>query len=280
MKNSSLNFILLGLCWALFSSCGHLFYHPHTKLYTSPDKFQVAFEDIEVKSCDNTMLKGWLLKSNLMPRKGTIVHFHGNAENRSTHFFQTAWLTKQGWDVIVFDYRGYADSQGAPSREGIYHDAHSMLKKAFELHTIRKNPHFVILGQSLGGNIALAAANEFKDKVDLLVLDSTFLSYRQVAFEVLKKNAVTFLFSPLAFVLVNDDYAGNMLYKNLKTPVLILHGESDQVVPLKMGQEISDKLPTAKKLIIFEGMKHLEAFSKEENRLEFAKTLEKLVQGT
>lgn len=253
----------------LLTSCGHLFYQPHKKIYITPERFKLAYEDLYFESSDKTKLNAWLVKASA-PLKGTVIFFHGNAENISTHFLQGAWLTKHGYQVFIFDYRGYGNSEGESEREGIYHDAQAALHKAWEIH--QKTPdssRFIVFAQSLGGNIAVPAVHHvgIESKIDLLILDSTFASYQKIAFDKLTDNFITFLLSPLAFVLVNDKLAAEEDIPKLKTKKnLVLHGTADHIVPMKFGKKIFEALPEPKELKIFEGAKHIDAFAQEENR--------------
>ena len=77
--------------------------------------------------------------------------------------------------------------------------------------------NIIIFAQSLGGNIALTSVAKFIEKnkkISLLVLDSTFDSYQNIAFDKMVHNVITFLFSPLCYVLLSDKTSGiNYLHK-------------------------------------------------------------------
>ncbi len=269
-----LKFVLL----FLFVSCGHVFYQPSAKIYTSPDKYNIDYEEREYLSYDKTKIKVWILKTKNKQKKGTILQFHGNAENRSTHFFQLAWLVEKGFDIIVPDYRGYGGSSGVPSREGIFHDARIMIEKAYEYYQQNNNKTFIVFGQSLGGNIALRAAYDYQNIIDVLVLDSTFISYREIAFDKLKNNWITFLFSPLAYISVDDEFSAKEVVAKIQIPTIVMHGEKDVIVPYKFGKETYAKLNSKKIFVSYPMMNHLQAFTLEENRNRFFEVLLNLNQ--
>lgn len=226
----------------LITSCTSVFYQPDRVLYSSPDKFNIPFKNIYITSSDKVKLHGWHLfqKGNFSQKKGLILFFHGNAQNLSSHFLNIAWITETGHEVIIFDYRGYGISTGSPDPVGVNDDALAAIKYAFNIYQKGGYNKFIIYGQSLGGTIALRALKEFKkiDKIDLLVLDSSFLSYVDVAFSTLASFWPTFIFSPLSYLLVSDKMSPKEFIKEVPLPLLVVHGTNDKVIPFKFGKEI------------------------------------------
>jgi pimeloyl-ACP methyl ester carboxylesterase len=241
--------IFLLLVSMFISSCSHVYYQPQKKHYVDPAQFKLTYEDVYFPSADKTILHGWFFSSGGHKPKGTIVHFHGNAQNLSTHFLNLIWLVKEGYDLLVFDYRGYGKSKGEPGQEGIYHDALAAMDKGYELYIKRKSPKLIIYGQSLGGIISLRALPDFKhvDDVALMVQDSTFSSYTDIGFDVLARRWFLMPFSPLAYVLVSDKYGSYNVLDKIKTPTLVIVGQKDEVIPQKFGKEIFKKIHPTKK---------------------------------
>lgn len=234
----------------LFISCSNLFYQPTRVSYLDPRKFVTQLDDIWFKSKNGTNLNGWWMPSTKMKPKGTIVFFHGNAQNISTHFLNLAWITHEGYNLFIFDYSGYGASEGKPSQENVFHDSIAALDKGFALHQ-KTSPEakFIVYGQSLGGVISLRTLASWpeKEKVDLIVQDSTFMSYKDIAFDKLKDHWVTFLISPLAFILVSDEYASDEVISEIKNPLLVISGKKDHVVPFKFSEEIYKASQSEKK---------------------------------
>lgn len=269
----------------VMTACSHVFYQPTKISYLNPEHFKLDYREYDFKSADGTNLHSWLIYADpTVPRKGLVVHFHGNAQNLSAHFMNMAWVTKQGFDLFIFDYRGYGKSGGGPTQEGVYHDALSAMefgKNLFDQRKKSEKEKFIIVGQSLGGVISLRAVADFKDKdkVDLLVLDSTFMSYKQIGFD--KLTDVWFLvpFSPLAYLLVSDKYAADDTLSQVTTPTLVIVGEKDRVVPSKFGKRIFKQSPALKKWIWkIENGQHIDGFHVDEGkyRKEFVELVEKL----
>ncbi len=278
------NLLLLAVLFVI-SGCGHLFYYPTKHVYYTPDQFKLEYQDYKLKSKDGTELDSWLVKADpAVKRRGLIVHFHGNAQNLSSHFLNLAWATKEGFDVFIFDYRGYGKSEGDPSQKGIYEDALTAMNFGLELFNQRKKDDkekFIIYGQSLGGIISLRAIAdfEFKDKVSLLVMDSTFMSYQDIGFDKLASVWFLFPFSPLAYVLVSDSYAADDTLDQVRMPLLVVVGEKDKAVPAKFGKKIHKYSKANKKWIwkLDEGQ-HIDVFHIDEgkHRTEFIKLIDSL----
>ncbi len=227
----------------LLSSCSHLFYHPAKGIYLAPEKLGINYSNLTITTSDNIKLHAWHLKSKAKKKKGLIVHFHGNAENISTHYLHLTWILEHGHDVIIFDYRGYGESEGKPNQKGTYLDALAVLEYAYKLKKKGLYPKLTVFAQSLGGVIALRSIADFKEQesIDLIAVDSTFLSYKSAAFSLLANSWITFLISPLAYILVSDEMEAETTLNKINSPLLVIHGEKDSIVPFSKGQEIYDK---------------------------------------
>jgi fermentation-respiration switch protein FrsA (DUF1100 family) len=109
---------------------------------------------------------------------------HGNAQNISTHIGAVAWLPAEGFDVLLFDYRGYGSSEGTPSLGGLQHDFEAALALLLDSPELDAGP-VVVFGQSLGAAVAITglAASPERDRVAGLVIEGGCTSYRDVARE-------------------------------------------------------------------------------------------------
>lgn len=251
--------------WVIFfsilSSCSHLFYYPSKETFYRPDKMKIAYVDFWLETKDKVKLHGWHLKSE-KKSKGLLIHFHGNAQNMTAHFLNVAWLTKHQYDVFVFDYRGYGKSEGEPSQKGTYLDSLAYFQYACDYVKKNKLNRLIVMGQSLGGVVSLDALPDMPclDKVSLMVVDSTFSSYKWIAFDRLTTSWISVLFSPFAFVFVSNDKGSLDSLNKIKTPLLVIHGENDPVVPFKFGKEIFDKYQGTKWLWSVKSNGHTDVF--------------------
>jgi len=230
------------------------FYHPDKQVYTTPDKLGLNYESVKFKSRDGTKLSGWFVPAT-RPALGTVVHFHGNAQNMSAHFSFVAWLPPEGFNVFVFDYRGYGQSEGSAKRKGIHEDSVAALRYIKTRQDVQQDRVFV-LGQSLGGaNAVDAVTSAGIGVVQGVVIDSAFYSYTSVA----KDKAPGFLVD----VFIRDDYSpGPLVSKISPIPLLIMHGTADPVVPYAHGQRLFAEAKEPKTLWTVEGAGHTEALSK------------------
>jgi cephalosporin-C deacetylase-like acetyl esterase len=77
----------------------------------------MEYQDFRIESAGGRKLHAWLFPSGKgAEERGTLVQFHGNAENISTHFISLSWVTTHGYNFITFDYSGYWDSDSEPGR--------------------------------------------------------------------------------------------------------------------------------------------------------------------
>lgn len=251
---------LIFLC--LFAtSCTSLIYQPDKYLYAHPDQFKIKFDAFTVPSTDGTKLSAWRLHSKTPTPQNLVLFFHGNAQNLTSHFVNLEWLTDYGYEVIIFDYRGYGLSDGEPNPKGVSEDGLTFLDYTYQEY---KKGHFkklIIYTQSLGGAIALKSLEDFshREEIALLVLDSTFLSPREVARE--KTNFV------LATVITNS-HTANPKLQHISMPVLSIHSTEDFVINYKLGQDLYQKIPlgTKKDFWTFHNKGHGDVFFVEDKK--------------
>lgn len=255
----------------LLSSCSFVFYQPDRVLYSRPEIYNIEYEEQWFKAIDGTKLHSWFLKNSqkLKKPKGLFIFFHGNAQNLSSHYANLAWVTKHGYDVFIFDYRGYGLNDGQPNQQGVHKDALAALDHAYQLYKNGNYQKFIAYGQSLGGNIMGRALIDFPhtNSIDLAVFDSTFSSYQKIAFNKLKRIPVTFILSPLAYILVSDRFGAYKHLDKIKIPSLIIHGQNDIVVEPEHGKFIYDNIGSTKKWFWpIPGGRHIDVYARHERR--------------
>lgn len=225
--------------------CNSVFYYPAQEILPPPTNDRPHIENITLTSADGVKITGWV-RAAKERRRAILLHFHGNAENLSTHYYYVAWLADQGIELVLFDYRGYGESGGEPSREGTVLDGRAAVRFTFERARAANLPLY-ILGQSLGGAIAVASVGEEKVTPSALILESTFPSYRRVA---RKKVAEFWLLWPFQWplsLLVSNDYDPEDYLDRIHSPVLVIHGDEDPIVPFENGEILFKKLRTEEK---------------------------------
>src|SRR5829696_7777680 len=157
--------VVYGLRWLEFAITFHPVRIAANDRRTPPD----GAEDVWFRSADGTRLHGWFFRSESKPESATIVYFHGNGGNISDIGWVGQRFAKQGFDVLLFDYRGYGASEGEVGAEaGLYADGDAAV--AFVINEKDARPDRVVLyGQSLGTAVAVDVAS--RQNVGALVLE-------------------------------------------------------------------------------------------------------------
>jgi len=232
------------------------FYYPDSRDYGNPSQFGYQYDEVSFESIDGTTLLGWQIKTTAKQREGVIIHFHGNAQNMSSHFRGVVWLCDQGYDVFTFDYRGYGKSSGRPERIGVYEDCVSAIRNAQRLYPEEQT--FIVYGQSLGAAnaIAVMGGEDFKH-IKAIIAEAPFYSYRSIA-----RDKVNLLIDPLVgFVISNEKSPDDAIANIAPTPLLLIHGTADQVVPLKHSEKLFQKAKAPKFLWKVPNARHLGVFN-------------------
>lgn len=260
--------------FSLLQSCTFLFFYPTQEIILTPAELGLAYKDIVLTTPDGLRLHAWDIPALLpegTPSKGTILFLHGNAENISTHTFGVVWLVLAGYDLFALDYRGYGQSEGTPDLKGMENDINTALKYLTE----HKSGKLFVLGQSLGGSLAIAALAEspYRDEVSGLIVDSAFSSTRRIARE--KAADVWFLWPfqyPLSLLV--EENAPDERVKLLSMPSFFVTTAQDRVVPPHHTRLLYENAPMPKEIVIAPKGGHIHAFGEAEVRRRLMEFLE------
>ncbi|MNM87705.1 2-succinyl-6-hydroxy-2,4-cyclohexadiene-1-carboxylate synthase [compost metagenome] len=230
---------LLALCLATLTGCSELLFYPSPDVPFTPARAKLEYRDVTLTTSDGVKLAAWWLPAKEgVPLKGTVLHLHGNGGNMAWHLGGAFWLPKQGYQVLMLDYRGYGRSRGAPSLPAVYRDvdaAFAWLDKAPEV----QGKPLVLLGQSLGGALAVHYLADHPQRIRQLhglVLDGVPASYRDVARYTLDNAWLTWpLQVPLSWLVPDGDSAIRAMPRLSGAPVLFFHSIDDTIVPLENG---------------------------------------------
>ncbi len=251
----------------LVVGCTQLFFQPHRAQVYTPDQLGLTYQAVRFSADDGIKLYGWFLPAKGSPL-GTILHLHGNAENISTHFAGVAWMPARGFNVLVFDYRGYGASEGQPGLEGAQKDIDAAMRALLARGDVDKD-RIVIYGQSLGGALAVynVARSPFREHIRALVIESAFSGYVEVAREKFADHWFTWPFQWLPSLTVDDRFSPLPEIKKVSPiPLLILHGDRDATVPVHHGRQLYDAALEPKQLWIVPGAGHIQAMREDVQR--------------
>ena len=195
------------------------------------------------------------------PGMPTILWSHGNAQNLRSLKPALEYLHLRGFGVISYDYPGYGESSGSPSEKGCYRAIESTYKHLCDEAKVAPQD-IILLGQSVGtGPTTWLAANEEHRAV---VLISPFLSAFRTVTQV-----------P---ILPGDRFPNAKHIQKFSTPLIVIHGEEDKVIPFKQGQSIYDRSPSSQKTFIpVPNAGHNDLFTKGE--IDLGKILFQLVES-
>jgi fermentation-respiration switch protein FrsA (DUF1100 family) len=260
--------VLGGLALAL-GGCTGVIFQPMHELVLMPDQIGLDYEEVEFAAADGVRLHGWFLPARA-PRRGSILFLHGNAQNISTHIASVAWLPAKGFDVLLFDYRGYGRSEGSPSLPGLHLDFEAALEALLARPDVEPD-RVVVFGQSLGASLAITAlaASPRRQQVRALIIEGAFTSYRALAREKLGDFWLTWpLQAPLGLT-IDDRYRPiDVIGELAPLQLLIVHGEADRVVPPDHATALYEAARPPKTLWLVPGAGHIGAFTTPVNRAE------------
>jgi fermentation-respiration switch protein FrsA (DUF1100 family) len=221
------------------TGCTSVFFYPQQNLVRTPADMGLEYSNIYIDGPAGD-IHGWFLSAKGEGSSGTVLFAHGNAENMSTHIGGVSWLPEAGFNVVIFDYRGYGMSAGEPSPEGVVQDLQVMVQYLQQLPEVRASG-MVVYGHSLGGSAAISAVAGLQNKTAIcgLVTESAFSDYRRIARDKLSSFWFTFPLQWLPYILIiNSPNPLRDIARISGTPVLVIHGRNDEVIPFPHGEAL------------------------------------------
>ncbi|MHC5109734.1 MAG: alpha/beta hydrolase [Planctomycetota bacterium] len=237
------------------------FYHPTREAYVQPEEIEQTFEDVFFDSESET-LHGWFFPGQ-GPIKGTIVHCHGMGGNITGHHRFVCWLPDLGWNLLVFDYRGFGRSSGRPSRAGTVADAHAAINYAAGRADVDTG-RLLLFGQSLGASVAVVVASA-REELAGVVLEGVFANYRDEAQFFCRNIWWLWGVAPFARWMVSEGLDPMDHVDGLNSvPKMFITGSADHVCDPKDTVALHDAAAGPKSLWIIEGGNHLGALGQTE----------------
>ena len=219
--------ILLGylvITFVLFFFQRNLLYYPAINNY-SGEKLNVSVEKVKIKTEDNIELLSWYHKKNSGDYK-TILFLHGNAGTLENRIYKINHFKNMNVNFLIIAWRGFSGNKGKPTEKGLYEDAKSALRWLANKGV--KEESIIIYGESLGTGVATEIAQN--KNFAGVILESPFTS-------MVDAGKIHYPFFPIK-LLLKDKYESDKKIKNIKSPILIMHGKVDKLVPFWMGEKM------------------------------------------
>ncbi len=237
----ALLFIYIAVLMLGCSAQTNLIFQP-TKLekdYKFSSEFN--YEEVFLPTSDGNKINGLFFSDS---SDYVILYFHGNAGSLDSWQYVYTNFQSLGYNFFIIDYRGYGKSTGEISEEGFYIDAKTaynyLLEKGF------KENQIIIYGRSIGSGVAVNLACD--KNINALILEAPFTSLKKL---------VTAKY-PYLLPSLYLKYEFNNLEKinRVNSPLLVLHGRNDNVIPFKYGKELFEEFKGKKEFLPIENGQH------------------------
>jgi uncharacterized protein len=226
-RTKSIIFVGLLLCMA--GCVSHILYQPQRIVRYTPHDAQLNYEDVSLHTQDGVKISGWWIPAE--QARGTVLFCHGNGGNVSSCLDTLLIINHLRLNALIFDYRGYGNSEGSPTEEGTYEDAEAAWNYLVKERKVSPDS-IVIWGRSLGG--AIAAMTAVKHRAGIVIVESAFTSLKDLVHDRMR-------WVP-SWVLTNYDYDTRHYIKEVNVPVLVIHSPDDEMIPFHHGKNLYDSI--------------------------------------
>ncbi len=254
--------VYVAICIALFSLQRSILYKPVAEQLAPHHYGLYEMEEIELTAQDGTKTKAWYKPA---PKgKLTMLYYHGNAGNLADRTEKLEAFLRRGIGLLALSYRGYGNSEGSPTEQGIYQDARAAIEYLSK-QGVNEN-QFFIYGESLGSGVAVQMATEYTARA--IVLEAPYTSIINRGYEI-------YPLFPIRFLL-RDTFNSIEKIPNVHLPVMIFHGYRDQVMPIHHGRRLLQAANEPKEARFFDNVGHTDFDLEEISKLtvEFAERAE------
>jgi len=242
--------IPVGLCAALlalvFFFQPRFVYFPTRAIVMTPADIGLPYETVRFQAADGVELSGWFVPAE--GSRGVVLFCHGNAGNISHRLDTLEILHRLGFSTLIFDYRGYGQSEGKPTEQGTYLDAEAAHRYLVQQRAVDPG-EIIFFGRSLGGAIVAWLAQEHTPQA--LIMESTFTSVPDLAAHLYPYLPVRYL-SRFRYNTVDN-------LSRVSCPVLIVHSRDDEMIPFSHGRRLFEGASEPKKFLEIRGS-HNEGF--------------------
>jgi fermentation-respiration switch protein FrsA (DUF1100 family) len=225
-------------------------FFPTRELEGTPEDFQLSYENVFFPAVDGTMLHGWFVPAARDDVRTTLLWFHGNAGNISDRLENLALLHHHlDLSIFILDYREFGLSGGAISKAGTYHDARGAWNYLVEERHI--DPREILLfGRSLGTALAVFIAST--EPCLGVILEAAFTSSRDML--------ARYFPWGIPGGLLESGYDNLSNIDKIHGPLLFIHAEHDEAIPVEMAERLYEKAQTVKRFYLVTGASHNDTY--------------------
>lgn len=231
----------MALCGLLYLMQEQFIFFPEKLGKDYQFRFDQPFEEVNIRMEDNVLLHAVLFKAD--SSKGVIFYLHGNAGSLRSWGEVAGTYTDLDYDVFMLDYRGYGKSEGnISSQEQVYNDMQTVydhVKTRYDESTI------IILGYSIGTGPAARLASTNHPR--MLILQAPYFSLTDM---------MKHIFPMIPTILLKYKFETNTFLANCKVPVVIFHGDEDEVIYYGSSLKLKELLKGTDTLITLQGQGH------------------------
>jgi fermentation-respiration switch protein FrsA (DUF1100 family) len=239
-------FALIGGVLLLFwAGQRKLIYYPFADVPSPAQAGLPQAQPVTFPTDDGLALNGWLVPASTTAVEGAVIVFNGNAGNRAFRADLGRYFSEHGYSVLLFDYRGYGGNPGVPSEDGLTRDARAARRFLDSRPDIDRR-RIVYFGESLGAAVAVGLALEQPPLA--LVLRSPFTSLADAG-------RYHYPYLPVRWLL-SDRYPSIERIGRVNSPVLVIAGDRDTIVPTDQSRRLFEAAPQPKRLMIVEHTDH------------------------
>ncbi|MEQ8710438.1 MAG: alpha/beta hydrolase [Rhodospirillales bacterium] len=239
--------VYLGITLGMYVFQRKLIYRPDVErsLLSEADLPQAS--EVVLRTEDHLELNAWYIPPP-QPDRPVLLYLHGNAGTLADRAARLRHFIAAGFGCLLVDYRGFGGNPGSPTEAGLFLDGLAGLNW-LRAEGIREN-RIVVYGESLGTAVAVKLASE--SRVAGVVLDAPLTSVTDVA-------AGHYPWLPVRW-LVKDRFDSLSRISQVVSPVLVMHGTIDGVVPYALGERLFAAANEPKEFVRFDGGSHMDLY--------------------
>ena len=234
-------YLIIGI--VLFVIQRHMTFNKSGKPY-SPEKYGLRnIKEVFIETPDNLKLLAWYHK----PNNGNpiLIYFHGNSYDIGERAYRIERYINKGWGVLLLAWRGFSGNKGSPTEKNLYVDGRASIDWV-KKNTNFQNSDIILYGESLG--CAVAVELGLYDKFKSIILESPFTSLGDIG---QKKYPIY----PVKYLTL-DKFDNLSKIERMLSPLLIIHGKKDEIIPYNHSLELFQKAKEPKKHVCVDEAMH------------------------